>query len=49
VHFDASGLRNVDTLFFMLGWDCYIFHRKCAGIRYAKLVFLHWGGGLRVT
>jgi hypothetical protein len=38
VHF---GLRNVDTLFFMLGWDGYRFYKKLAGTRYAELVFLN--------
>jgi hypothetical protein len=25
----------------MLGWDRYGFDKKCAGTRYAKLLFLH--------
>jgi hypothetical protein len=29
------------ALYFMLGWDRYGFDKKHAGIRYAKLVFLH--------
>jgi hypothetical protein len=37
----ASGMQNVDALFFMLRRDWYGFHRKCNGTRYAELVFLH--------
>jgi hypothetical protein len=44
VHSGASGGQNVDALFFMLGWDRYGFHKKCAGIHYAELVFLHLMG-----
>jgi hypothetical protein len=41
VHSDASGARNVDVLFFMLGWDRYEFDKKRTRTRYAELVFLH--------
>jgi hypothetical protein len=41
VHSGASGVRNVDTLIFMLGWDWCSFHKKHVGIRYVELVFLH--------
>jgi hypothetical protein len=44
VHSGASGVRNINALFFMLGWDQYRFHKKRAGTRYAKLVFLHLVG-----
>jgi hypothetical protein len=37
----ASGTRNVDALFFMLMWDWYGFHKKHAGTRYFKLLFLY--------
>jgi hypothetical protein len=37
----ASGARNIDTLFFMLGWGWCCFNKKRAGTRYAELVFLH--------
>jgi hypothetical protein len=36
-----SGARNIDTLFFMLGWDWYRFQKKRAETCYAKLFFLH--------
>jgi hypothetical protein len=38
---NASGAQDVNTLFFMLRWDRYGFHKKCAGTCYAKLVFFH--------
>jgi hypothetical protein len=39
LHFGASGARNIDALFFMLGRDRYGFDKKCAGTRYTELVF----------
>jgi hypothetical protein len=44
VHSGASGARNVDTLFFMHGWDQYGFDEKCIGARYAELLFFVSGG-----
>jgi hypothetical protein len=41
VLFGASGARNVDTLFVILEWDHYGFHKKRTGTRYTELVFLH--------
>jgi hypothetical protein len=41
VHFSASRAKNVDTLFFVLGWDRYEYDKKCAGTCYVKLMFLH--------
>jgi hypothetical protein len=36
-----KGARNINALFFMLGWDLGGFHKKRAKTRYAKFVFLH--------
>jgi hypothetical protein len=44
VHSDASGIRNVDAPFFILGWDRYGFDKKSARTRYAELAFLHLVG-----
>jgi hypothetical protein len=50
VHSLASGVRNVDTLFFMAEWVQCRFHKKRIGIDYAELVFLQsvgsGGGGV---
>jgi hypothetical protein len=46
MHFGASGARNIDTLFFMLWWDRYDFHKKRAGTRYFELAFLHLIGSV---
>jgi hypothetical protein len=43
VHSGASGARNIDTLFFILAWERYVFNKKCAGTRYAELVFFASG------
>jgi hypothetical protein len=44
VHFNVSGVLNVDALFFMLGCAWCGFHKKHAGTRYAKYVFLYLVG-----
>jgi hypothetical protein len=41
VHYGVFRAQNVGALFFMLGWARCGFHKKCAGTRYAELVFLH--------
>jgi hypothetical protein len=39
VHSGASGVRNIDALFFLLGRDRYRFQKKRVNTRDAKLVF----------
>jgi hypothetical protein len=41
VDYDASEARNVDSLFFTLGWDWYGFDKKHIRAHYTELVFLH--------
>jgi hypothetical protein len=41
VHSNVSGARIIDTLFFILMWDRYGFHKNLSGTHYAELVFLH--------
>jgi hypothetical protein len=44
VHSAASGVRNVDALFYMLGWAWISFHEKRVGTRHTELLFLHLVG-----
>jgi hypothetical protein len=41
MHFGASGVRNIDALFFILQWAQCSFHKKRIWTRYVELVFLH--------
>jgi hypothetical protein len=41
LHSCASRARNIDTLYFLLGWYRYVFDKYHVGISYANLVFLH--------
>jgi hypothetical protein len=41
VHSGASGVWNVNALFFILEWAWCGSHKKCAETRCAKLVILH--------
>jgi hypothetical protein len=41
VYSGAFEARNIDTLFFILRWDRYGFHKKRAGTYYAEHVLLH--------
>jgi hypothetical protein len=41
VHSAAFRARNIDTLFFILGWDQYGFDKKRVETHYTDLVFLH--------
>jgi hypothetical protein len=44
VHSTASLVRNIDTLFFIPGWDRYRFQKKRTRTRYGELMFLHQMG-----
>jgi hypothetical protein len=46
VHSGASGVQNIDALFFMLRWAQCGFHNEHAGTRFTKLVFLHLVGSV---
>jgi hypothetical protein len=46
VHSDASGARNIDTLFLLLERDRYEFKKQSDGTEYDKLVFLHLVGSM---
>jgi hypothetical protein len=41
LRFSVFRVRNIDALFFMLGWPRCGFPKKRAGTRYIILVFLH--------
>jgi hypothetical protein len=41
LHSGASGARNINALFFMLGWAWCSFRKMRVRACYAKLVFLH--------
>jgi hypothetical protein len=41
VHYDASDVRNINTLFFILLWYGYRFQKKCTRTHYAELLYLH--------
>jgi hypothetical protein len=41
VHFGASGARNIDALYFMLGLYRYGYDRKFVGTHYAEILFFH--------
>jgi hypothetical protein len=41
VHSNASETRNMDALFFILGWAQCGFHKRIIRTRYGEVVFLH--------
>jgi hypothetical protein len=36
-----SGVRNINTLYFIIVWNQYLFQKKRAGTCYAELMFLN--------
>jgi hypothetical protein len=46
VHSIVSRVRNIDALFFMLGWGWYRFYKKHVITRYGELVFFHPVGSI---
>jgi hypothetical protein len=46
VQSSTSGPRNIDALFFMLGYDSYRFNKKPVGTRYTELVFFNLVGSV---
>jgi hypothetical protein len=41
-----SRAKNVNELFFILGWALCGFHKKHAGTHYAEIVFMHLVGSM---
>jgi hypothetical protein len=43
---EASGMQNIDALFFILGCEHYGFDENCFGKHYSELVFLYSVGSV---
>jgi hypothetical protein len=41
LHSSVFGVQDVDSLFFMIGWDRYGFAKKRTETRYTEVMFLH--------
>jgi hypothetical protein len=44
VHYNATGARNIEALFFIPGWDQYRFHKIALENVMIKLVFFYLVG-----